>query len=204
MVKGPSGNVDAEERLRGFRTAIRDAGKDTHAALEFQGDFTESSGYRCAKRILRCQPRPSAVFAANDYMAVGLMSALREAGLRVPEDVAVAGFDDIAIAQYLNPPLTTVRVDAYELGEQAVRRWVHHAAGGTASPEHQLLPTKLVIRNSCGSRELREMDLTPRHRPRTPETTSDDTQPDPVAGMAKGSSRIPPGRAVEGPGMEIV
>jgi LacI family transcriptional regulator len=196
-VKGPSGNVDAEERLRGFRAALHEAGRETPGELEFQGDFTESSGYRCAKRILRCLPRPTAVFAANDYMAVGLMSALGEAGLHVPQDVAVTGFDDIAIAQYLNPPLTTVRVDAYELGEQAVRQWIYSTRSGRQVPAHHLLPANLIVRSSCGSTEPLAMDLRPRHRSRTPEMTADDPHPDPAAPSAEETVRTTPGRTVE-------
>ncbi len=185
-IKGPSGNIDAEERLRGFRAALQEAGKETSPVLELQGDFTESSGYRCAKQILRCLPRPTAVFAANDYMAVGLMSALGEAGLRVPQDIAVTGFDDIAIARYLNPPLTTVRVDAYELGEHAVRQWLMATQPGhPARQTQEVLPARLVVRNSCGSTEPREMDLRPRHRLRNPETPPDEPYPHPAAPPAR-------------------
>jgi LacI family transcriptional regulator len=85
-------------------------------------------------------------------MAVGLMSALRVAGVRMPEEMAVTGFDDIEIAQYLNPPLTTVHVDTYELGERAFQKWIQTARDGdSASPRHEVLPTRLVIRQSCGS-----------------------------------------------------
>ena len=166
MIKGPPGNIDAEERLRGYRTALRDAGKETSPALEFQGDFTESSGYQCCGAILRCQPRPTAVFAANDYMAVGLICAIGDTGLRVPQDIAVTGFDDIALAQYLNPPLTTVRVDAYELGERAVRKWICSAQEGGPVDGHETLPATLVVRKSCGTREPVAADLRPRQRRR--------------------------------------
>ena len=165
MIKGPAGNIDAEERLRGYRTALTNAGVEPSPALEFQGDFTESSGYRCGSRILRCKPRPTAVFASNDYMAVGLISAIRNAGLRVPQDIAVTGFDDIALAQYLNPPLTTVRVDAYELGERAVRKCILSIRqGGCTANGHETLPATLIVRNSCGSREPFPTDHRPRAR----------------------------------------
>jgi LacI family transcriptional regulator len=147
MVRGPSGNVDAEERLRGYRQALSDGGGEP--AWEIEGDFTESSGYRCAGEILGHAARPTAVFAANDYMAAGLLSALAEAGVAVPREMAVAGFDDIAVARYLRPSLTTVRVNAYELGECAVRQWTA-AVTPAAEPMHQVLPTKLVVRGSCG------------------------------------------------------
>lgn len=165
MIKGPTGNVDARERLRGYRKALRKAGVPSAECLEVPGDFTESSGYQAAAVILRHRPRPTAVFAANDYMAIGLLSALRQTGINVPADIAVAGFDDIAITQYLNPPLTTVHVDAYELGEHAVRLLISAARSVTASrPIHEVLPTRLVVRSSCGSSLPFAADARPQRR----------------------------------------
>lgn len=152
MIKGPAGNADAEERLRGYREALHEAGLLPAPGQEIQGDFSEASGYRAAVAILAMEPRPRAVFAANDYMAIGLLSALRDASVRVPQDMAVTGFDDIAISQYLSPPLTTVHVDAYELGARAIRLWA--AAAASPQPQashHEVLPTTLVVRSSCGS-----------------------------------------------------
>jgi LacI family transcriptional regulator len=92
------------------------------------------------------------VFAANDAMAVGLLSALQEAGLRVPEDIAVAGFDDIPIARFLTPPLTTVRLAIAELGALAVQRLLLALARGEdRERQHEILPTTLVVRGSCGA-----------------------------------------------------
>ena len=152
MVKGPAGNVDAEERLRGYREALRAAGMRPRPTLEIQGDFTESSGYEATRHILGLRPRPTAVFAANDYMAIGLLSALRDAGIEVPSQMAVTGFDDIAIAQYVSPPLTTVRVNAYELGDRAIRLWIVAAQSSNGlGRTHELLPTELVVRESSGA-----------------------------------------------------
>jgi LacI family transcriptional regulator len=152
-IRGPRGNVDAEERLRGYRRALIDAGIRPRRALEFTGDFTEASGYHVSPQLLAMAPRPSAVFAANDSMATGFLAALAASGIRVPEDIAVAGFDDIAIARYLSPALTTVRVDAYELGARAVRLLLAAiAAGPAAACHHEVLPATVVVRHSCGSR----------------------------------------------------
>lgn len=153
IVRGPAGNVDAKERLRGYRRAIREAGLRAPRAFEIPGDFTQRSGHESAAMLLGLRPRPTAVFASNDYMAIGLMSALSEAGLRVPEDLAVTGFDDIPLAQYMRPPLTTVRANAYELGERAVRMWFDSARARIArkAPRHEVLPTTLVVRSSCGA-----------------------------------------------------
>jgi LacI family transcriptional regulator len=151
IIKGPAGNVDAEERFLGYRQALHDAGLEPEPVLELPGDFTESSGYRGAMEILRQHPRPSAVFAANDYMALGFLSALADTGIHAPKDIAVVGFDDIEISRYLNPPLTTVHVDAQELGARAVRLLISQTrAPSIATPKHEVLAATLVVRNSCG------------------------------------------------------
>ena len=145
---GPEGNIDTYDRLRGYRAALEAAGIEPDADLIIPGDFTEASGYASVAKILGRRPRPTAVFAANDYMAIGLLGALRDARIQVPQDLAVAGFDDIPIAQYLSPPLTTVRVDAYVFGQRAVQLWMQSDAGNGARRE--TLPTHLIVRASCG------------------------------------------------------
>jgi LacI family transcriptional regulator len=169
VIMGPHGNTDAEERLHGYRRAIADAGIEPNPALEIAGDFTESSGFHAATQLLALNPQPSAVFATNDYMAIGLLSALGGRAVRVPADMAVAGFDDIAIAQYVTPALTTVHVDAYELGACAVRLLVtaigaHHK--GVPS-RHEILPATLVIRQSTQATTVRpEAEPVPRRTSR--------------------------------------
>jgi LacI family transcriptional regulator len=153
VIKGPRGNADAEERLGGYRQALAAAGIELIPGLEIDGDFTECSGFRAAAPLLELTPRPTAVFATNDYMAIGLLSALGARDVRVPADMAVAGFDDIAIAQYVTPALTTVHVDAYELGACAVRLLVAAIGAQNGAPcRHEILPTTLVIRQSSGAR----------------------------------------------------
>jgi LacI family transcriptional regulator len=152
MITGPQGNVDAEERLRGFRRALADAGLDPDAACVIPGDFREAAGYEAGATLLARQPRPTAVFAANDGMAVGFLAAMSAAGKRVPRDIAVVGFDDIAMAAYLNPPLTTVSVDACGLGQRAVDLMMGAIESGpTGGSLRQQLPAVLVVRQSCGS-----------------------------------------------------
>ncbi len=153
-VKGAPGNHDALERLIGYRDAMQalDVPGQATDELEIEGSFNEESGYRAGEEILRMQPRPTAVFAANDAMAVGLLSALQEAGLGVPDDIAVTGFDDIPIARFLTPPLTTVRLAIAELGALAVQRLVlAMARGEDRERQHEILPTTLVVRGSCGA-----------------------------------------------------
>jgi LacI family transcriptional regulator len=149
MIAGPEANFDARERLAGYT--------DTLAALlpkartqVLRGDFSEESGYRAGRQLLSMSERPDAIFAANDMMAIGCLFALNEGGLRVPGDIALAGFDDIPIARYVSPPLTTVRVRIAELGELALERLVL-AIGEAGHDKHstQTLRTELVVRNSC-------------------------------------------------------
>jgi len=170
---GPQGNLDAEERRRGYRKALAAAGLEWSPELEIQGDFSESAGFHAAAELMQLRPRPTAVFAANDYMAIGLMGALRDEGIGVPDEVAVAGFDDIAIAQYLHPPLTTVRVDACRLGERALQHLMPYVRARRPAVAHrETLPTSLVVRASCGARAADGGGATHlhrhRHRPASP------------------------------------
>jgi LacI family transcriptional regulator len=151
FITGASRNVDAEERLRGHRAALRGARVERHAGYEVAGDFTEAGGHRAATALLEVRPRPTAIFAANDSMAIGALSALREAGVSVPQEMAVVGFDDIPIAQYTSPPLTSVRVPITELGARATARLVEQLARARKRRRQcETLATTLVVRQSCG------------------------------------------------------
>ena len=149
FIKGPAQNGDARERLRGFRHAMRAHG----SAFECSGDFTEESGYEAAKLIVKQKPRPTAIFAANDSMAIGALSALTDLGVDVPRRMSVAGFDDIPIARYVAPPLTTIRVDIAELGRRAFAL-LFEALGNSSQKERrrECVATSLVIRKSTDSR----------------------------------------------------
>lgn len=156
MIRGPAHNRDAAERLRGYRAALAAAGLPADPALEVEGDFTEECGYHGVRALLGLAQPPTAVFAANDSAAVGAMSALREAGISIPGQVAVAGFDDIPISRYLTPALSSVRVSISELGARAMEQLVRAVAGENRHERiHQTLPTALVIRESCGGHHAR-------------------------------------------------
>jgi LacI family transcriptional regulator len=153
IITGSSRNYDARERLRGYRAALRDAGAEQQEGWEIAGDFTETGGYRAAREIAALSSRPTAVFAANDAMAIGALSAFREVGLRVPEDIAVAGFDDIPMARYMSPPLTSVHVEISELGARAMGVLLAAVQEKNRHERQQVvLPTTLVVRQSCGSK----------------------------------------------------
>lgn len=148
FIKGPEENADASERLRGYRDAVGDARHE-----EIAGDFGEDAGYRAAQTLLAMPEPPSAIFAANDAMAIGALSALREAAVAVPEVIALAGFDDIPIARYVTPSLTTVNVAIAELGRRAFEHLEQRLNDPMHEQQTEVLPTTLVIRASCGARQ---------------------------------------------------
>lgn len=161
-IAGPPDNFDSHERLRGYRDELAASLPET-APLVLQGDFREASGYAAGAvlaalrpRAAACDPRerrPDAVFAGNDTMAIGCMSALAERGVVVPEELAVVGFDDIPLAAFVRPKLTTMRADIAGLGRAALRRLAGVLDGaGPARPAEPLLPPEPVVRESCGAR----------------------------------------------------
>ena len=143
-IAGASGNIEAQERADAFRSAIE--ARDGVSVELVQGDFSEESGEAAIEALLRSGQQFDAVFAANDMMAIGALQALRKAGLRVPEDVAVVGFDDVPLARHLG--LTTVRVRIAELGERALDRLVSVLAGAQDSNGQELHMPELVIRST--------------------------------------------------------
>lgn len=152
VIAGPAGNADAAERLRGFRDACRAQSLVCSPDLEIPGDFSEASGYAAALRIMEMEPLPTAIFAANDAMAVGALFALREKYMRVPEDMALVGFDDIPIARYVTPRLTTVTVAIAELGRRAFELLQETIVNkNSRRPPRETLSTTLVVRESCGA-----------------------------------------------------
>jgi LacI family transcriptional regulator len=154
FIAGAASNADAREREHGFGAALSEADLPHDQTLVVRGDFTEASGWRGAKTFVALADPPTVLFAANDAMAVGALSALRDSQLDVPREMAVVGFDDIPVAAFLNPPLTSVHVGIAELGAHAaallLRDLAERPPPGTP-PRHELLPTQLAIRGSCGS-----------------------------------------------------
>ena len=157
MIRGAEGNHDAAERLRGYRQTMAECGLALDPRLEAPGDFSEEAGACAVRGFLALPPaeRPTAIFAANDSMAIGALSALRAAGLSVPEEMALGGFDDIPMARYMTPPLTSVHVDISALGARAAARLLDLLQGRAGSaPYRETFPTTLVVRQSCGANLL--------------------------------------------------
>ncbi len=146
MIAGAMDNMDAEERLEGFRQTMADAGLP--ADLIVYGDFQRRAAYEATKALL--DKDIDGIFAASDVMAQGAYEALYEAGLRVPDDVAVVGFDDLPTAAQLKPPLTTVRQPIYEKGSVATSLLLDSIEGKTHEAQHVVLPTTLIVRESTG------------------------------------------------------
>jgi LacI family transcriptional regulator len=149
VIGGPSNNNDAEQRRHGCMRALEESPEGP--TLDFvSGHFTEESGYKAGKNILAQDQLPDAIFALNDDMAIGCLSALDEAGLSIPKDVAIAGFDDIPLSRCMRPSLTTVHTHIYELGERAVEVLLERSnsnVSNDADPE-QIVEASLVIRAS--------------------------------------------------------
>jgi DNA-binding LacI/PurR family transcriptional regulator len=144
-IAGPQDMIGGIDRLAGYRQAL--AGSDRRSTIAV-GDFTKDSGAAAMRQLLADDPRLDAVFAASDLMADGALHELRAAGRRVPEDVAVVGFDDIALARYTDPPLTTVRQPITGLGRQLARQLLRLVAGDQIEPV-LTLSTELVRRRSA-------------------------------------------------------
>lgn len=146
-------DAESSGRLAIYQQTLRDAGIDPDPAFARFGEYDPETGYREMQALLHLNPRPTAIFAMNDVMAFGAMAAITENGLRVPDDIAVVGFDDVRLARYTIPALTTVRAPDVERGKQAARMLLGLIEGQAPTPLHVELKTEIVIRDSCGCRQ---------------------------------------------------
>ncbi|MBD0862933.1 LacI family DNA-binding transcriptional regulator [Gordonia sp. zg691] len=147
VIGGPPALWTAQQRLAGYREAFAGVGLDPDAVPVYHGDYQQDSGYEAAKAALIANPRPSALICANDLMAVGAMEYCREAGLQMPDEVSIVGFDDLALSRLLTPRLTSVRQPAHDMGFRAAN--VLFDLIENDEPEQlSILPTTLQIRSS--------------------------------------------------------
>jgi LacI family transcriptional regulator len=149
-ITGPQNMSVGADREEGYVSALRQRGLAIDPNLIVESDFTEAGAYAAMQRLLPFDP--DAVFAASDVMAMGALRALHDAGRRVPEDVALVGFDDMPFAARSDPPLTTVRQPVQRTGEVAAETLIDLIQHPEAQPRRVLLPTELVVRTSCGSK----------------------------------------------------
>lgn len=150
-IAGPLHLTNAQERLGGFKRAMREA--KLHLAPEYvqETTFDKQGGHSKALTLLRLIPRPTAIFASNDMIALGALLAIREAGLRCPEDVSLMGFDDLDLAETTNPSLSSVSQSGYQLGTTAARILLDRLEGDQGPAKHVVLETSLKLRHSVAA-----------------------------------------------------
>jgi len=153
VITGPSRLANAIERLKGFRRAIRDANLPLPVEFVQEAAFDTRSGFQAARRLLRMLPRPTAIFACNDLMALGVLHAVHELGLRCPEDLSLVGFDNLEFCDYTSPALTSVYQPGYQLGATAGNLLLERINGLESRPKRLILDTELKIRSSVLPRE---------------------------------------------------
>lgn len=149
VLSGPKDNIDSNDRYFGFKIGFEESSMDSEGLLRLHGDYSTSSGFNATQEVLS-RYKPDAVFAANDRMALGAMLCMQKNGLRVPEDIAVAGFDDSYFAKYVTPALTTIRQPFREMGTTAITVLCSMISNGSTNPGRIILPTEFIVRASCG------------------------------------------------------
>jgi LacI family transcriptional regulator len=150
-IAGPSSITPSAERITGYRKAIEEAGIPYDTNLIIRGDYHAQSGMEITHSILKMNPRPTAIFALNDLMALGALRAAAEADCSVPDDLAVVGYDDLEIARFTNPPLTTISQPKKAIGAQAINLLVDRISHKSRPPSRLVLPPELVVRRSTQS-----------------------------------------------------
>jgi LacI family transcriptional regulator len=148
-ITGPLNMIAGLDRLAGYKKAMRHYNLLVRPEMIVDGDFTEQGGYNAMMKLLPIQPE--AVFVASDTMALGAMRAAQESGLRVPEDISIAGYDDMPFAAISSPPLTTIRQPIEQCGTIAAQTLIDMIDHPSATHHHIILPTELVLRSSCGA-----------------------------------------------------
>lgn len=147
-IAGPSTITPSAERIIGYRNALEQAGLAYDESLVIRGDYHARSGLEITHAILQIKPRPTAIFALNDLMALGALRAAAEAGCSVPGDLAIVGYDDLELAHFTNPPLTTIAQPKKEIGAQAVRLLIERMSQKSRPPSRLVLPPELIVRRS--------------------------------------------------------
>ena len=150
---GPVDHPRSRDRHRGFIEAMEANGQPIHSEWVIADDLSAPGGYRAMQKVLNAKERPQAVFACNDMMAIGAYRAIQECGLKVGEDISIIGYDDLELAGYLTPSLTTVHQPSFELGLKAADILIDHLENKTEMPELLQFEPKLVIRESVQTKQ---------------------------------------------------
>ncbi|MGZ4399549.1 MAG: LacI family DNA-binding transcriptional regulator [Gaiellaceae bacterium] len=150
-VAGPDYAIPAQERLIGYRSALEELGLGFRENYVYAGVYSHETGAAAMRALLELEEPPDAVFASSDVMAIGAMCAIQGTGLRIPEDIALVGFDDLEYASLVSPRLTTMRQDRVGLGAAATEALLRMIEDPEASPPELRLPCEIVVRESCGA-----------------------------------------------------
>ncbi len=154
VISGPETVSTAQERVAGYRRALTEQGLPVNPDRILFGSYTVESGYELARRVLQRPPRPTALFAGNNFIAIGALKAIREAGLQVPQDISVVSFDDLPPTLVVDPFLTVAAQSPYELGRQATELLLRRIAEPDSCDWQKIvLPTELIVRRSCRALE---------------------------------------------------
>ncbi len=148
FITGKTRLTSARDRLQAFHDSVGQLGLDRDPALVVSGNYLQTGGFDATNELLALPERPTAIFASNDMSAIGAMAAIREAGLKVPQDISLVGFDDIPLARQVHPPLTTIRQPLQEMGRAAVNMLLPLILGLELPSRQTVLPTELVVRAS--------------------------------------------------------
>ena len=158
LISGNEHMSHSLKRVSGYREGLLTAGLPLDPNLEVEGDFTQKAGFSAARTLLNLQLPPTAIFAVNDVSAFGAIEAIKDHGLRVPEDISVIGFDDIPQASQVYPPLTTIRQPLLEMGSAGTRLLLGLIQGVEAVTDRLIIPTELIVRSSTGPLTVRPAD----------------------------------------------
>ena len=154
MITGPLNSLLSRDRLKGYRQALLANDIVIESVLIQEGDHTYDSGYNQMNKFLALENPPTAIFAANDSMAMGAIKAVKDQNLKVPEDVAVVGFDNIQFSEIFEPALTTIAQPLIEMGKQSMELLLKQIKGDSVKKKQLVLDTKLIIRDSCGYKQV--------------------------------------------------
>ncbi|HEY8343762.1 MAG TPA: LacI family DNA-binding transcriptional regulator [Bacillota bacterium] len=152
FLNGPEEYTFCQDRFQGYCMALREYGIEVNGDYVRNAENLQEDGYRLTKELMSIEPRPHALFAADDLMAIGAYRALKEEGLSIPDDVAVIGFNDNYLAAFMEPPLTTVRIPIYEMGVVAAQLIFHILQNKEACAQQRILSSQLIVRESCGAK----------------------------------------------------
>ena len=154
FLNGPAEYTFCQDRYQGYCMALREFGVEVDERYIRHAQIDHKDDYELGKELLNLKPRPTAFFVADDLMVIGIYRAIKEAKLKIPQDVAVIGFNDDAFATLLDPPLTTIRIPIYEMGKAAAETMIAVLNGEEVNPPQKILSSELVIRESCGAKPL--------------------------------------------------